>query len=340
MTGGNSAFQSTRPLRGATAGSVSSMTIHLMISIHAPLAGRDINYLDINGVDKNISIHAPLAGRDFKMRPVWGAGGISIHAPLAGRDVYSCMMRLTLSHFNPRAPCGARRYQLKGAITMINFNPRAPCGARRVISQSSSARDKFQSTRPLRGATADLPHVTVGQQNSIHAPLAGRDARRGLAARRPGHFNPRAPCGARRRCAGGILQYKAFQSTRPLRGATLGRYQLAHRRDFNPRAPCGARPYFPREHLPPAAISIHAPLAGRDNSTVTRWLDRAISIHAPLAGRDDPAALAAKATTAISIHAPLAGRDPQKHSASAHQSEFQSTRPLRGATRGSRRSCR
>ena len=81
-------------------------TIH--ISIHAPLAGRD---LGVNGVMDDlhnfnprapcgarpkaacgdpdtvaISIHAPLAGRDNGQASLGTAVHISIHAPLAGRD--------------------------------------------------------------------------------------------------------------------------------------------------------------------------------------------------------------------------------------------------------------
>ena len=33
-------------------------------------------------------------------------------------------------------------------------------------------------------------------------------------------FNPRAPCGARRRHGWTVIQFELFQPTRPLRGAT------------------------------------------------------------------------------------------------------------------------
>ena len=58
-------FQSTRPSRGATDAAGEKLTGG-EISIHAPLAGRDV------GVSKDtirrllISIHAPLAGRDSR----------------------------------------------------------------------------------------------------------------------------------------------------------------------------------------------------------------------------------------------------------------------------------
>ena len=91
---------------------------------------------------------------------------------------------------------------------------------------------------------------------------------------RPSNFNPRAPCGARRRallqrCR---LQYISihaphagrdrdtlkeenvtleFQSTRPMRGATILIFVLTGLDvDFNPRAPCGARPEtFPHDFV-------------------------------------------------------------------------------------------
>ena len=56
-------FQSTRPSRGAT--SVPRvLSCWPMISIHAPLAGRDFANAFMRFATSCISIHAPLAGRD------------------------------------------------------------------------------------------------------------------------------------------------------------------------------------------------------------------------------------------------------------------------------------
>ena len=104
----------------------------------------------------------------------------------------------------------------------------------------------------------------------------------------PSNFNPRAPCGARQgsavvhRQAVGISIHAPhagrdvavvprvkraleFQSTRPMRGATVRDAEGSRR----------------------VVISIHAPHAGRDRRE-HRWHDRRghISIHAPHAGRD------------------------------------------------------
>ena len=57
----------------------------MLISTHAPLAGRDLILL-LFGLKKWISTHAPLAGRDADKRKQKTNQNISTHAPLAGRD--------------------------------------------------------------------------------------------------------------------------------------------------------------------------------------------------------------------------------------------------------------
>ena len=175
-----SAFQSTRPLRGATR--VKKLThINKHISIHAPLAGCDVKQPIID-ILIAISIHAPLAGCDFPdLYPVFEPLEISIHAPLAGCDAFRARLReLGIENFNPRAPCGVRRHQQRDHARRRYFNPRAPCGVRHID----------------RADVADAVVI------SIHAPLAGCDLPvvRILCPMRR-HFNPRAPCGVRLRFA-------------------------------------------------------------------------------------------------------------------------------------------
>ena len=167
---------------------------------------------------------------------------------------------------------------------------------------------------------------------SIHAPLAGCDLR----------------------CEHDAADAGGFQSTHPLRGATLLVYRAFHQlNDFNPRTPCGARrvscavfchvfyfnPRTPCGARPSSAahvhhvtqISIHAPLAGRDVIKANSAAKNGISIHAPLAGRDDVA------NTLINIERNFNPRTPcgvRLMSAAPRLStgKFQSTHPLRGAT--------
>ena len=151
----------------------------------------------------------------------WLFRRISIHAPHTGRDVLI--------------------FVLTGLD--IDFNPRAPYGARQRLRKCTGSWQKFQSTRPIRGATRcydpvrqrrhisiHAPHtgrdaafnVSQGQRRpiSIHAPHTGRDIRPSMAIFMPLYFNPRAPYGARHLCRIQVNLRPAFQSTRPIRGAT------------------------------------------------------------------------------------------------------------------------
>ena len=170
----------------------------------------------------SISIHAPRAGSDRAMYNEYKAKRrISIHAPRAGSDP---------DEF--------------GALLLnIYFNPRSPCGERRYLILSSASRRAFQSTLPVRGATTMFAISSKQFIISIHAPRAGSDAVIDLAevlteefqstlpvrgatwpfSRIPFHsvhFNPRSPCGERR------LKTVVFDV-------------ILH---FNPRSPCGERP--------------------------------------------------------------------------------------------------
>ena len=168
------------------------------ISIRAPRAGRD--FLRLQDIARAlISIHAPRVGRDAveinfstyvelfqSTRPVWGATvrrgdrgdghPISIHAPRAGCDLDTEKPLVHVDDFNPRTPCGVRRWASRSSdlprqyfnprtpcgvrrwIRLLlpgttNFNPRAPCGARLCVRHAGDPARRFQSTRPVWGAT-------------------------------------------------------------------------------------------------------------------------------------------------------------------------------------------
>ena len=256
-------FQSTRPLRGATGQSSFAPSCVLFQSTR-PLRGATKFWFNCNP-EGPISIHAPLAGRDQYLRKILCIIHISIHAPLAGRDQQSASPPLICSLFQSTRP-------LRGATP----------ASRKNVLQST-----FQSTRPLRGATCGLSKNIIGQYISIHAPLAGRH----VIQYRPHHFGVisiHAPLAGRDVAYLAVsVPIFAFQSTRPLRGATYradrGGGGCAH---FNPRAPCGARRQPASWRPSGGMISIHAPLAGRDYTGGKSAVIRVISIHAPLAGRD------------------------------------------------------
>ena len=101
-------------------------------------------------------------------------------------------------YFNPRAPCGARLDMF--ALMRMNdlrFQSTRPVRGATALVHNDEFPAKFQSTRPVRGATCFSSSFLWARSISIHAPRAGRDhvSVDGLAKIR--HFNPRAPCGAR-----------------------------------------------------------------------------------------------------------------------------------------------
>ncbi|MEG3024385.1 MAG: hypothetical protein RR888_09980, partial [Akkermansia sp.] len=60
-------------------------------------------------------------------------------------------------------------------IIMCCFNPRAPWGARPFDEVFRFKPVKFQSTRPVGGATLIDLETGLSQTVSIHAPRGGRD---------------------------------------------------------------------------------------------------------------------------------------------------------------------
>ncbi len=175
----------------------------------------------------------PVGGADVfqSTRPIRGAtlayissGTVRIFQstrPIRGATNSVSGLMYTDSDFNPRAPYGARPStpQPKWQPTP-NFNPRAPYGARPWVVLLCHGGQGFQSTRPIRGATAKNFFGMTDKQISIHAPHTGRDVTARMS----------------------MLERRLFQSTRPIRGAT-GSVPAAKRpnHNFNPRAPYGAR---------------------------------------------------------------------------------------------------
>ena len=149
------------------------------------------------------------------------------------------------------------------------------------------SRARFQSTHPLRGATF-RPMVLLA--SSIY-------------------FNPRTPCGVRRvatvsqeiqdgisihaplaGCDVAIRLTKdvmlEFQSTHPLRGATLVPCPRFRTEKFQSTHPLRGATSRRTGRANIIVISIHAPLAGCDYRRSGRAQRQDISIHAPLAGCD------------------------------------------------------
>ena len=105
---------------------------------------------------------------------------ISIHAPLAGRDGLGSWWGGPGTDFNPRAPCGARPLVVGALTFFIKFQSTRPLRGATFLADIKTELEEFQSTRPLRGATVSWQTSKRSWRISIHAPLAGRDLIRPL----------------------------------------------------------------------------------------------------------------------------------------------------------------
>ena len=215
----SSAVSIHAPARGATQLTSSRSLLDVRFNPRAR-AGRDRMQPVTLGVDR-VSIHAPARGATSVICSRSATIGVSIHAPRAGRDTQISPSITQSGMFQSTRPRGARRMPTQLFTTLVElFQSTRPRGARPPTCRyAMTSRRMFQSTRP-RGARRRLAAEDYDcMQVSIHAPARGATDRSRRYRSMPDGFNPRAPRGARLRCASAAtLTHGMFQSTRP-RGA-------------------------------------------------------------------------------------------------------------------------
>ena len=324
-------FQSTHPLRGATQPCLHFSDVSEFQSTH-PLRGATAQQGRGADTSTDFNPRTPCGVRPCAGAFASPAGLISIHAPLAGCDRWLiCVRKRNNIYFNPRTPCGVRQQQ-------------------KSIPGSIYA---FQSTHPLRGATGTWTDDGAWLGISIHAPLAGCDYKssRTLENADISIHAPLAGCDSRIRHTFCRL---LFQSTHPLRGATLGVHTGRTKyRHFNPRTPCGVRRLHYRRGGVFVKFQSTHPLRGATNCSCygnPRYYDfnprtpcgvrpcgdvykcryRDFNPRTPCGVRRKHILIQAKANLFQSTH-PLRGATTAWR-ATAEFVKFQSTHPLRGAT--------
>ena len=122
---------------------------------------------------------------------------------------------------------------------------------------------------------------------SIHAPLAGCDLAGETGEVCDILFQSTHPLrgATMSACVNSLIQ--AFQSTHPLRGATRTPPSRTHRTaDFNPRTPCGVRQNMAECTIADLQCQSTHPLRGATSTLSSAPACESISIHAPLAGCD------------------------------------------------------
>ena len=230
--------------------------------------------------------------------PVWGA---THNAHVVCQEVYN---------FNPRSPCGERRWGLLQLYQEVDISIHAPrVGSDKplpvedgyiILFQSTlpvwgatspvvepPPKGLFQSTLPVWGATGSVAQLTKEGEFQSTLPVWGATVLQRLQSPRYRNFNPRSPCGERR-----------------LRRRFRWRWV-----NFNPRSPCGERLLLRDQGVPGEAFQSTLPVWG----ATTCWL------HRPF-------------IQVISIHAPRVGSDLNAIPNGIFPPEFQSTLPVWGAT--------
>ena len=219
---------------------------------------------ELKGTARKEFLHCPLCMSSAGCPPLsYSAFRPTLHMRAATRVLSKLPVYTVIS---TRAPHEVERPVFPHQrLFLLHFNPRSPHGERRQISGGRSPTAEFQSTLPVRGATYSIPLIPPNVKISIHAPRAGSDAVLGdqkqgtniisIHAPRAGsdlsvvsfavaidHFNPRSPCGERQLEKLLMRLNAKFQSTLPVRGATIAAYPDAQKYTyFNPRSPCGER---------------------------------------------------------------------------------------------------
>ena len=135
-------------------------------------------------------------------------------------------------------------------------------------SRLSNTRTIFQSTHPLRGATVLLTdRLRSTEYFNPRTPCGVRPILFQNLNRTLSNFNPRPPCGVRLIAISGSFSCVSYFNPRtPCGVRRVDKAVTVDAADFNPRTPCGVRLYTSCMRWPRINISIHAPLAGCDET--------------------------------------------------------------------------
>ena len=212
--------------------------------------------------------------------------------------------------FQSTRPLRGATRRSSAAFWPAYFNPRAPCGARRLRPDLRKAKFYFNPRAPCGARLAVIALSQLSRSISIHAPLAGRDQIQHDRADTAATFQSTRPLRGATGIVSGWAATGLFQSTRPLRGATSENSPGVMMVLFQSTRPLRGATSNKGRDFAAVLISIHAPLAGRDNSVDIKIVDNChFNPRAPCGAR-----------LILQVIISLWG-------------SFQSTRPLRGATR-------
>ena len=195
--------------------------LHQFCKFQSTLPGRERRLtVKCSTTSTHFNPHSPCGERLEAIRARYMPEIISIHTPHAGSDSPARVVESPGSYFNPHSPCGERPLVIVIDRLSLEFQSTLPMRGATAGTLDEWAAKVFQSTLPMRGATSRSIRCTVPRLISIHTPHAGSDLGTAYSVQARQDFNPHSPCGERhvhRRCGVGAPT------------------------DFNPHSPCGER---------------------------------------------------------------------------------------------------
>ena len=145
-------------------------------------------------------------------------------------------------------------------------------------------------------------------------------------------FNPRSPCGERRKNYHELWALMLFQSTLPVWGATPWMVETTFQATFQSTLPVWGATNTGTSGQGHPLISIHAPRVGSDGFPMERAGGGDISIHAPRVGSDADTVRVDYKRCRFQSTLPVWGATSAAGSKFAASAVFQSTLPVWGAT--------
>ena len=195
-------------------------------------------------------------------------GGISIHAAREGGDVLFSFFCRPPSGFQSTPPVkAATRIPCVFVGQLVISIHAAREGGDLAIIQLRHAGSTFQSTPPVKAATFNFGTRCVDLNISIHAAREGGDA-----VKRWGSAPATISIHAAREGGDGRfdlmpLKVMGFQSTPPVKAATLAAAEQVLRGAFQSTPPVKAATRLNQRDVSPLRISIHAAREGGDTQT-------------------------------------------------------------------------
>ena len=165
---------------------------------------------------------------------------------------------------------------------MTYFNPRIPCGMRRSAYDNSDVDSWISIHASHAGCDGNTSGGKVDKRTNFNPRIpCGMRPENVRADVREVNFNPRIPCGMRLAVLPLALLYTLFQSTHPMRDATMGRQRKQQREGFQSTHPMRDATRRRNKHGSDRTISIHASHAGCDifRSNVSCFICRFQSTH-------------------------------------------------------------